>query len=176
MVIHFQKNLQQALTNIGFQEYHELNVHLEENLVCPIKNKEIIDVYGEQMWAVVDLINNKLTNEGKNSQVFNGKFDLYNWINHQPDEVAYFLSETGSNCINFSEFKIPAKFHLWLGKKGFIIGVEQEGMGFNAENVNNQRIKDNEGAAFDFFRNCQNSIFFDNHQETRIVYMEWLFI
>tara|TARA_B100000315_G_C14517573_1_gene559917 strand:+ start:845 stop:1372 length:528 start_codon:yes stop_codon:yes gene_type:complete len=175
MVIHFNKTLQQALTNINFQEYHELAVHQEEHQVCPIADKKIIDLYGEQMWAVVDLINNKLTNEGKNSQVFNGKFDLYNWINHQPDEVAYFLSETGSNCINFSEFKAPAKFHLWLGRKGFVIGVEQKGMSFDAEKVNNHRIKDNEGAAFEFYRNCRSSIFFDNHQETRIVYLEYLF-
>ena len=72
MAIHFQKNLQQALININFQEYHELNIHLEEKQICPIKNKDIINLYGEQMWKVVDLINSHLTDYEKNSWGMNG--------------------------------------------------------------------------------------------------------
>ena len=176
MVLHFQKNLPQTLMNIDFQEYHELPVHQEESLVCPQTNETIIDLYGEQMWKVVDLINTKHNLNLKNNQILKNGFDLYNWINHNSnDEVAYFLSETGSNCINFSEFKAPAKFHLWLGKKGFVIGVEQLGKPFNAEEINHKRIKDNEGAAFEFYRNCESAIFFDNFQAARIVYFEYLF-
>ena len=186
MTIHFQKNLPQALMNINFQEYHELPVHQETSLVCPTANKKVIDLYGEQMWKVVDLINEKFgrgekvgnqpPNEEKHSRVMKEKFDLYNWINHNSnDEVAYFLSETGSNCINFSEFKAPAKFHLWLGVKGFVIGVEQKGKPFNAEEIDPKRIKDNEGAAFEFYRQCESAVFFDNYQAARVVYLEWLF-
>ena len=107
---------------------------------------------------------------------YSSKFDLYNWLEfNSKDEVAYFLNEAGSNCLTYSDHKTPHKFHLWLGSKGFIIGIEQLGTGFNASEINEKKIKDNEGAAFEFFRNCQSEIFFDDSQKAKIVYMEHLF-
>ncbi|MBU0459935.1 MAG: hypothetical protein KKH52_02830 [Nanoarchaeota archaeon] len=162
MTLHFNKNLTEALQNIGEHEYKELFLHDQERIIS--NSCEIIDKYGKLKWQVVDLINQK----------FNSQFDLYNWLNHNPnDEVAYFLNEAGSNCLSYSDHKIPHRFHLWLGEKGFIIGIEQLGKGFNALHINENRIKDNEGAAFDFFRNCQSEIFFDDSEEARIVYMEF---
>ena len=59
---------------------------------------------------------------------------------------------------------------MWLGKKGFVIGISQKGEGFSAVEVDDKKIKTNEGAAFDFFRNCKGEIFFDNPQQVRMVY------
>tara|TARA_Y100000310_G_C20637552_1_gene792024 strand:- start:1109 stop:1600 length:492 start_codon:yes stop_codon:yes gene_type:complete len=158
MTLNFNKNIQDALQNIGNHQYHQLFIHNKE------RTSQIIEHYGKQKWQVVDLINQK----------FNSKFDLYNWLDHNSnDEVAYFLNEAGSNCLNYSDHKVPHKFHLWLGSKGFIIGMEQLGKGFNALEINENRIKDNAGAAFEFFRNCQSKIFFDNSEEARIVYIEF---
>jgi len=158
MTLHFNKNIQEALRNIGEYEHQELFVHDQES------TSQIIEHYGKQKWQVVDLINQK----------FNSKFDLYNWLEfNQNDEVAYFLNEAGSNCLNYSDHKIPHKFHLWLGSKGFIIGIEQLGKGFNALEIEEKRIRNNEGAAFQFFRNCRSSIFFDNAEEAKVVFMEF---
>ncbi|MBI2661919.1 hypothetical protein HYX11_00480, partial [Candidatus Woesearchaeota archaeon] len=97
----------------------------------------------------------------------------YNWLRHNAnDEVAYFLSETGANCLNYSLFRAPHKFHLWLGKKGFVIGIEQKGRGFPAVDVNAKKIKINEGAAFEFFRTCKGEIFFDDANSAKVVYIE----
>ena len=160
MTIHFDKTLLESLQNIGDCEHQELFIHDQE------RTSEIIEHYGKQKWKIVDLINQK----------FDSKFDLYNWLEfNSKDEVAYFLNEAGSNCLNYSDHKTPYKFHLWLGSKGFIIGMEQLGKGFNALEINEKRIKDNEGAAFEFFRNCQSKIFFDNSKEANTVYMEHLF-
>jgi len=64
---------------------------------------------------------------------------------------------------------------LWLGEKGFIIGIEQKGKGFHAEHINKNKIKENKGAAFEFFRNCQNNIFFDNKENTTMILMQHIF-
>ena len=167
MVLHIAKTIQQALQNIGNHYYHQFFLHNQERISS--NSPELIDKYGQLKWQIVDLLNERY------SQVLKDKFDLYNWLNYnQNDEVAYFLNETGSNCLSYSDHKIPHKFHLWLGKKGFIIGIEQLGSGFNALEVNEKRLKDNEGAAFEFFRNCKSSIFFDDSRKARIVYMEHL--
>lgn len=167
MAIHYQKSLQDALQNIGEFQHHELFVHDQERILS--NSSELIDRYGQLKWQIVDLLNERY------SKIIKNRFDLYNWLNFNVhDEVAYFLNEAGSNCLNYAEHKIPHKFHLWLGENGFIIGVEQLGKGFNAQEVNKKRIKDNEGAAFEFFRNCKSSIFFDDSKEARIVYMECL--
>src|SRR3989344_9536922 len=164
MVIDFTKKLKKALEQIEEQEYHELLVHdLQQR-----RDDTVISVYGENKWKIVDLLNQKY------SRLLENGFDLYNWLNYQnKDEVAYFLNEAGSNALNYSQFKAPSKFHLWFGKKGFIIGIEQKGQGFNASKVDSERLKDNQGAAFEFFRNCKSKIFFDNDQDAKIVYMEY---
>jgi len=168
MTLNFTKSLQESLQKLGQHEYHEFVVHSEERILT--NSDEVIDVYGKTKWAIVDLLNNNY------SHTIKDKFDLYNWLNHNTnDEVSFFLNEAGSNCLNYSEHKTPHKFHLWLGEKGFIIGIEQQGNGFNAVNVDENRIKENEGRAFDFFRECQNEVFFDDANEARIIFFEQLF-
>jgi len=165
MVIHFTQNLPKALQEIQFFEYRGFVVHEKEEIRTYLNSDELVSKYGDSKWAVIDLLNER----------YNSSFDLHNWVNkNEDDEVAYFINEAGSNCLNYSQFKIPHKFHLWLGKKGFVLGVEQKGVGFNAEEIHHQKLKDNEGAAFDFFRNCQSKVFFDNSENARIVFMIFL--
>ena len=70
---------------------------------------------------------------------------------------------------------MPHKFHLWLGEKGFIIGIEQKGKGFNPIHINENLIKNNKGAAFEFFRECNGKVFFDNSEDAKVVYFKKLF-
>ena len=167
MVLNLTQNLQQALDNIDFSDYHELPVYDSEEIRTHIISDEVIEKYGQAKWAIVDLLNEKY-----GALLFN-KFDLYNWLEkNKDDEVAYFLNEAGSNSLNYSQYLTPWRFHLWLGKKGFVIGIEQKGKGFNAIKVNDEKIKEHQGGAFQFFRECKNTIFFDDAEEARIVYLE----
>jgi len=167
MVLCFDKKLEEALGRIGFNgEYQELVVFKEERKIG-INDSEIISQFGEMKGKVVERVNEKF------SCVLKDKFDLYNWLERKDDELAYFLAEVGSNCLCYSEFKIPFKFCLWFGAKGFVVGVEQKGSGFNALKVDQQRLKDGEGAAFEFFRNCRSEIFFDDKVNAKMVLMEW---
>ena len=177
MVLHFTQQLHQALQEIEFIEHQEWIVHEPEEERTYNISDEILGKYGDCKWAIVDLLNQKYGSAlgSQFNLALNGKFDLYNWINkNKQDEVAYFLNEAGSNCLNYSEFKAPYKFHLWLGEKGFIIGLEQKGKGFNAEAVHQQKIKENEGAAFEFFRECNSKIFFDDSVNAKIIYLQFL--
>ena len=163
MVIDIKKTFSESLYTIHLLQYHSMIVHQKEAL----RTDETLQVYGQAKWAIVDLLNEQY------STILTSKFDLYNWLHeNQEDEVSYFLNEAGSNCLCYSEFKAPSQFHLWLGKKGFIIGIEQQGKGFNAQEVEERKIKNNKGAAFIFFRRCRGRIFFDNPQDTKIVYLE----
>ncbi|MEW5896343.1 MAG: hypothetical protein AB1668_01505 [Nanoarchaeota archaeon] len=165
MVLCFQKDLLQALEHIDFTAYHEFVVHPLERRRT-IDSDEIIERYGAVKWEIVDMLNQEY------STILENNFDLYNWLNENSnDELAYFLNEAGSNVLGYSDFGAPYKFHLWLGKKGFILGIEQKGKGFNAEEVCNKKIKENEGAAFNFFRNCRSEIFFDDSKNARTVFM-----
>ena len=161
MAFIFNKTVQEALKDIESYQYQEFMVN-EHNQ--PINN------YAESKWQIVEMLNKTY------SKVLKDKFDLYNWLYYnQEDEVAYFLNEAGSNVLNYSEFNIPSKFHLWLGNKGFLIGIEQQGRGFNAAKIDKENIKENEGAAFEFYGNCKSTIFFDNPEDARIVYFRYLF-
>ena len=163
MVLNFNKTLQEALETIKFQDTKE---HIK--FIVPQENH--IEEYGKIKWAITDSLNERY------SQVLREPFDLYNWLHYnEKDEVSYFLSEAGSNSLHHSQFKMPDTFLLFKGRTGFIIGIQQQGDGFNALEVNDKRIKDNEGAAFDFFRRCTSTIFFDNAQDAKIVYFEFLF-
>ncbi len=172
MAIHFQRSLQEALARIGSEKYKGLEIHPHEIIrmaTSEEQSSQIIETYGNAKWSIVDTLNSHY-------EISKNKFDLYNWLHHnQNDEVAYFLNEAGSNCLNYSQYKAPAKFHLWLGKRGFVIGIEQKGKGFNPLLVEKERKKENEGAAFEFFRNCKAKIFFDNSEDARVVYFEHLF-
>ncbi len=161
MVINFTKRLQQALENIRYQDYHQLPVHSEEQK----RSDEIIGIYGDAKWKVVHLL----------KESYGLPTDLHNWLYFdERDEVAYFLNEAGSNALNYSDYRAPSYFHVWLGTKGFVIGIEQKGNGFDAHHVHRKRIKDNEGAAFDFYRKCRSSVFFDDPKNARIVFMEYI--
>ncbi len=168
MVINFNHSLQQALEDINFQgQYQEYVIHEDTRERCEHTDSELIEKYGDAKWNVVDVLNKEF------STVLGGKFDLYNWLHHkEEDEVAYFLNEGGSNTLNYSQFKAPHSFRVWLGSKGFVIGIQQMGKGFNAWKVNDKELMSNEGAAFDFFRRCNNVIFFDDAENTKIVFME----
>lgn len=171
MVLNFAHDLQQALHNIVFRGQHqEFLVHEKEEARDDKNHSEIFQKYGDYKWQVIDLLN-------ENYALFlEEEFDLYNWLNFNPkDEVAYFLAEAGANAWHYSQYKTPHKYHLWLGEKGFVLGIEQKGAGFNAREVEDKKLKDGEGAAFEFFRNCKSQIFFDNPEEARIVYLEFLF-
>jgi hypothetical protein len=166
MTLNFEHNSQLALEEIQTDGYHEIIIHDKKVVKDYMNSCEIVDTYGNAKQEIIDLIN----------QRYNTDFDLYHWIEKDlNDEVAYFINEVGSNALNHSEFKAPSKFHLWFGKKGFIIGIEQLGKGFNAEEVYEKEIKTNEGRAFEFFKVCKSKIFFDNSKNTRIIFMEFMF-
>ncbi|MBI2572912.1 hypothetical protein HYV86_03580 [Candidatus Woesearchaeota archaeon] len=161
MVISYTRILADALTKIQLEKYQQFIVHPDEVVRDLSNTDEIIWKYGEVKWDIVELLNARYATH----------YDLYNWINENPaDEVAYFLNEAGSNTLSYSDYKAPFRFHLWFGAKGFIIGIEQKGKGFDARRVDEKRLKENEGAAFDFFRNCQGEVFFDDAKEARVVY------
>ena len=168
MVLSFTKTLAEALETIGFSnEYHELPVYEAEEVRTHIISDVGIEKYGAFKWVIIDILNEK-----DGALLFN-KFDLHNWLDkNKDDEVAYFLNEAGSNSLNYSEFLAPSKFHLWLGKKGFVIGIEQKGKGFNAVKVNEKKLKENQGGAFGFFRECRSAVFFDSPEDAKAVYLE----
>lgn len=164
MVISFDHQLAKALHNIqctGEQTTIPIHPHQKK------RTKETITQYGNAKWAIVDLLNQRY------STILNTEFNLYHWLHYnEHDEVAYFLNEAGSNALNHSQFKAPSHFHLWMGRKGFVIGIEQQGEGFNAVKINEKKKKENEGAAFEFFRNCKSTIFFDDSSNARIIYVQ----
>ena len=167
MALIFNKTVQEALKEIESYQYEEFTINYFQPNQLESKH---IDNYAESKWKIIEILNQNYSKALKN------EFDLYNWLYHyKEDEVAYFLNEAGSNALNYSEFKTPSKFHLWLGSKGFLIGIEQQGRGFNAVKINQDKIKENEGAAFEFYRNCKSIVFFDNPEEARIVYLVYLF-
>jgi len=170
MVLNFQQNLSQALRNIVSKDYQEFIVHGEDEARNQINQNQIFQKYGDYKWKIIDLLN-------ENYALFLEEgFDLYNWLNFNPkDEVAYFLAEAGANAWHYSQYKAPYKYHLWLGEKGFILGIEQKGAGFQAQEVDEKRIKEGQGAAFRFFRTCKSQIFFDNPQDAKVVYLQYLF-
>ncbi len=164
MAIHFEKTLKEALKRIGNSKHKGFLIYNGEEIRTFLNSDKLVGRYGEVKWEIVRLLN----------KTYNSSFDLHNWIDGNEDDVAHFLNEVGSNCLNYSSYKIPFKFHLWLGKKGFVLGIEQKGKGFNAEDVYNLRLKENKGAAFNFFRKCKSEIFFDDSKEARVVLMEFL--
>ncbi len=170
MVIHFHHTLQNSLTEIQFTgKQQQFIVHDKEEVRLAHNSDKIISLYGNAKWAVVDTLNEQY------SHLLSSPIDLYNWLHYnEHDEVSYFLNEAGSNTLNYSEYRIPAKFQLWQGKRGFVLAIEQKGKGFNALEIDFKRIKDNDGAAFEFFRQCKSIIFFDDPSNARVVYIEVL--
>ena len=170
MTLHFSKTLQEALASIDFSDYHEFPVYEAEEVRTHIISDSVIERYGQAKWTIVDLLNEKY------GTIMFHKFDLYNWLEkNKDDEVAYFLNEAGSNSLNYSQYLTPWRFHLWLGKKGFVIGIEQKGKGFDAIKVNDEKIQEHQGGAFTFFRGCKGEVFFDNAEDAKIVYFKLKF-
>ncbi len=165
MVLNFTLQLSTALASIGYQKKkHDILLSSSE------PGKQPIAEYGNAKWAIVDLLNQEYSSSLQTS------IDLHHWINHEEDdEVAYFLNEAGSNTLNYAEQRFPSAFRCWLGERGFILAIEQEGRGFAAERIHQQRIKVNEGAAFSFYRRCRATIFFDDPTNARVVYFKYTF-
>ncbi len=166
MVLDFRKTLAEALLEIGAEGEGAYSFILSGG-----KNTEhFIEEYGSAKWSIAETLNQAYGTELKT------KVDLYNWLHYnQTDEVSYFLNEAGSNALNYSSCssgKQPLQFRLWMGKKGFIIAVEQPD-GFNALQVDSKRIKTNQGAAFSFFRRCKSIVFFDQPEEAKKVFLTW---
>ncbi len=168
MVLDFNKKLAEALKDIAYTtECHTFVVHEHEKEWDKSDEEGFIERYGAAKWGIIEKLN------AKYGDVLLRKADLYNWFYHiEEDEVAYFLSEAGSNCMNYSEFKAPYQFWLWLGEKGFIMGIEQRGRGFCAIEIDQKGMKENEGAAFEFYRRCSSLIFFDDARCAKTVYFE----
>lgn len=164
MTLSFQHTLSRALEQIQFSgEQTTLLIHPHQT----IRTDEIITHYGKAKWAIVDMLNERY------STILNTEFNLYHWLHYnEHDEVAYFLNEAGSNALNYAEFKAPSHFHLWMGQKGFVIGIEQQGKGFDAWKIDQEKIKKGEGAAFEFYRKCKSTVFFDDAKGARVVYLE----
>jgi hypothetical protein len=165
MPINFTHSLQQALNTIEHQISKEFIIHLHKTTRTLTNTDEILQNYGKAKWAIVDILN-------KNYQT---NFNLYNWLNNKEDDVAHFINEAGSNTLNYSEFKTPHKFHLHLGIKGFVIAIEQLGQPFNAQEIQNNKIKQNKGAAFQFYNNSKSTIFFNHPTSSTAVYLQYLF-
>ena len=170
MVLDFERKLTDSLESIGHSgEEHEFLVHDEDLHEVNPQCSMLLSRYSDALHGVVEHVNNRF------STVLDGSFDLLNWIKHNHhDELAYFLSETGNNCLNHSQNKAPHKLKLYLGSKGFVVAVEQEGKGFDAKVVDSSGFYQNEGAAFDFYRNCQSVVFFDDFLDSKVVFMEFL--
>jgi hypothetical protein len=169
MVLDFDRSFLQALESIKYDKtHHEFIIHDQEK---PIDDyTQLVNRYGEAKWKVVDVLNDKY------AHLLPKRFDLYNWLEHnEKDELAYFLNEVGSNCLNYSQYRAPSRFHIWQGKQGFIVGVEQKGHGFPAQKIHKQKIKNNEGAAFRFFQSCRSTVFFDDPEDAKMVFLEYKF-
>ncbi len=166
MVLDFRKTLAEALREIGAEGEgaHSFILSGEKN------TEHFIEEYGSAKWSIAETLNKKY------GKALRTKINLYNWLHYdESDEISYFLNEAGSNALNYSSCssgKQPSQFRLWLGRKGFIIAVEQLDR-FNALQVHEHRIKKNEGAAFSFFRRCKSTIFFDQPEEARKVFLLW---
>ena len=172
MVISASKILKEALGEITFVKQKEFLVH-EEVVPRNLANTdEILSRYANAKEKVIKELREYYFPQHSPAQ----QFALENWLlDNSKDEVAYFLNEAGSNALNYSEFKIPAEFHLWLGNEGFIIGIEQRGKGFDVEEVlKNKKIKRmnklSGGKGFSFFKKCKSTVFFDDFRNARVIY------
>ncbi|MDP3640080.1 MAG: hypothetical protein Q8R53_02660 [Nanoarchaeota archaeon] len=171
MVFSFNLTLKKALEFLSAtNDYHTFPIHGEEHPA--VHSEAFIAQYGAAKRSVVELLNQRY------KSLLSPKADLHNWLYHrQDDEIAYFLNEAGSNTINHSDYQAPACFHLWLGERGFIIGVEQKGQGFAAEKLRKETVpSESGGSASRFFRSCKGIIFFDDPESARIVYYAHTFL
>ncbi len=164
MVLLFDYTLALALQTISCQEEKHFPIHLEDKERTHHNADEIMERYGDSLHALVSLLNQRYALD----------CNLLAWLEHDEDEVSSFLNEACSNTLHHASFKAPSHVRVWLGEKGFIIGIEQKGKGFDAQTVHHLDKKENKGAAFDFYRKSKGKIFFDHPPDARIVYFEFL--
>lgn len=168
MVIDFEKTLRQSQDRIEMEGDSAEFIVFDIGNPCSLEETEIR--YGKALWTVIEIINKKYQDR------LDFEFNLYNWIEHNSsDELSYFLNEASSNSINYSEFKSVWKLIVYFGKKGFIVGVLQQGKDFDAEKIFFDKVKSNEGAGFLFYEECSNTVFFDNSKTAKSIYFEYLF-
>lgn len=150
MVIDNSMTLKQALAAIQLERSFKLKIESGKHFQPVLWN--VLDLLNERYWQQLPFL-----------------FDHYNWVNHNlQDEVAYFLNEAASNAFNYSELKIPAAFQLWMGKRGFVLGVSQFGQPFNANAIK-------PGGGFAFFSRCRCAIFLDDFCRARTIYAMYRF-
>ncbi len=178
MVINWNKNLEETLTEIKGTT-NDLPVYISMQFTT--KDTKTLDTFrngyiecNKLQNKIFEMINSIYCTTGKK------RFEYKPLQEIQEDDYSYdlnmFLHEASDNIIRYSENEIPKAFHLWTAEKGFVIGVEQEGNGFNAKKINESRIcdEDSKGRGFEFFRNSKQEILFDNPIDTRIVYMKYV--
>ncbi|MEK6950904.1 MAG: hypothetical protein AABX13_04240 [Nanoarchaeota archaeon] len=155
MPFHLTTTIAQALQEIEFTgEQKTFSIHETEQL----RPDDVLNAYGAAKWSIIDFLN----------QHYQQNFDLYHWLQeNKEDEVAYFLNEAGSNCLTHSQYKAPSRFQLWLGKKGFIIGMEQKGKGFNVEKARSAA-----GGFFTFFEQSKSVVFFDDAEKAKTTFIQ----
>ncbi len=148
-MIDFGRKLSTCFEKIGLDRYKVIRIQDQEG-------------YNKHKWTIPDLLNLR----------YNTTFDHHNWLHYkESDEVAYFLNEAGNNVFHYCGF--PFQFHVWFGKKGFVIGISQE-KEFNAVEINENRVFQTEGRGFEFYRSCKSVVFFDDPKNVKCVYFEYL--
>jgi hypothetical protein len=144
MAINYKQKLETALRQIGYLGIHYQLDTLSEKLV---RNGKII--------TAIDPLSVILTHLDRYFDWCDEtKFD---W--HEIQHPLEFLVEAKSNAGRYG--KSPILYNLYLGKDGVVLSVKQSGSGFDAHKVNKVRIGRGKWG-FKYFRECKETIFFDN--------------
>ncbi|HIH11884.1 TPA: hypothetical protein HA241_06860 [Candidatus Woesearchaeota archaeon] len=166
MVLLWSKTVDQALAEVRFTHRYEFEISTEPRTLD--NTDEIIPRYAAVKQHIVVILNSHFPHW------MGRRFRLKHWLQRKKhDELAYFLNEAGSNCLAYADHKIPAQFRLWIGKKGFLIGITQSGGGFPAREVYVQKRRNNLGGGFRFYARCRSKIFFDSPAKATEVYLLW---
>jgi len=173
MGLHLSYTLEKALAEIGATKKQHFLIHEEEEPRLLENTDIILEKYAQAKRELIEMVNILGKKKGFST-------DLQNWIlENEEDEIAYFLNEAGANCLAHAEWKAPKEFHLWTGKKGFILGVEQSGKSFSAKNCFQESrkkiLQSSGGKGFAFFKDCRSAIFFDNPKEARTIFFQIIF-
>ncbi|MBW2984400.1 hypothetical protein KY361_04750 [Candidatus Woesearchaeota archaeon] len=164
MVIAFDKTLADALREIGFSESE--GVHLEEVVYDgEVHLSELSPEEQESLFARIG----RAYGEVFNQVTLCGK----SWDVPHLRNLSDFISHITTNVRKYSQYGIEYRIHFWQGERGFVVGIEQKGRGFEAKRVDSERIASSYGNGFNFYRACSPYIFFDSPSDARIVYMQW---
>ena len=122
---------------------------------------ELILARGRENGEIQDTINNALgTNFGQRG-------------NCQQDCTLYaILFEAHASIAMHGDYNFPSKIELWIGKAGFIVGVQQKGRGFNADEISRTgKHREGGGSGFKTYKELGYDVFFDNPTDARTVYI-----